>query len=368
LIFTFFERKPVPSQKEIRWSQLRVGILVSVAVAALIVLIFLMTGSTGGIFTHKIKLRSYFANAAGLRDGAPVTLQGVTLGNVTRVRVLHGHNPNSVEVTMMVSDSDAALLHTDTTAAIAQAGVLGDSYVDLDSSAAKGPPPGDNAELPSTGAPSIQDVIRTSEYSIEGITRLMGKIEILVDSLNAGKGTIGRLINDPALYEKINHITTDLEAISNATASGKGSLGKFVNDDALYNKANSAVDHLNNITATIDSGKGSAGKLVHDDALYNNLNAAVANTNQLLAQINSGKGAMGKFANDPAFAQRLDDTIAQLDAILKDVKEGKGSLGQLVTNRSLYDHTDQAMDQAGQLLNGMRTNPKKYLVIHFKLF
>lgn len=358
----------MPSQNEIRWSQLRVGILVTAALAALILLIFLMTGSSGGLFNRKIKLRSYFANAAGLRDGAPVTLQGVTLGNVTRVRVLHGHNPNSVEVTMTVSDSDAALLHTDTTASIAQAGVLGDSYVDLDSSKAKGPPPGNNAELPSSGSPSIQDVIRTSEDSIQSITRLMGKVETLVDTMNSEKGTVGKLLNSPELFEKINHITTDLETISSAVSSGKGSLGKFVNDDALYNRANAAVDHLNNITATIDSGKGTAGKLVHDDSLYNNLNAAVANTNQLLVQINSGKGTMGKFANDPAFAQKLDDTITRLDGILKDVNEGKGTIGQLVTNRSLYDHTDQSMDQASQLLNGMRTNPKKYLVIHLKLF
>ena len=358
----------MPSQNEIRWSQLRVGILVTAAFAALVFLIFLMTGSTGGLFTHKIKLHSYFENAAGLRNGAPVTLQGVTLGNVTRVRVLHGHNPNSVEVTMTVSDADAALLHTDTTASIAQAGVLGDSYVDLDSSKAKGPPPGNNAELPVTGNPSIQDVIRTSEESIQNITRLMGKVEVLVDTLNSQKGTVGKLLNSPELFEKLNHITTDLETIANATSTGKGSLGKLINDDTLYDRANSAVDHLNNIATTIDSGKGTAGKLIHDDTLYNNLNSAVANTNELLAEINSGKGTMGKFAKDPAFAQKLDDTITRLDSILKSVDEGKGTIGQLVSNRSLYDHTDQAMDQAGQLLNGMRTNPKKYLVIHFKLF
>jgi phospholipid/cholesterol/gamma-HCH transport system substrate-binding protein len=50
------------------------------------------------------------------------------------------------------------------------------------------------------------------------------------------------------------------------------------------------------------------------------------------------------------------------------VDEGKGSLGQLVQNRSLYDHTDQTMDQAQQLVKSIRENPKKYLVIHLKVF
>jgi phospholipid/cholesterol/gamma-HCH transport system substrate-binding protein len=50
------------------------------------------------------------------------------------------------------------------------------------------------------------------------------------------------------------------------------------------------------------------------------------------------------------------------------VDEGKGSLGQLLQNRSLYDHADQTLDQAQQLVKGMRENPKKYLVIQLKVF
>jgi phospholipid/cholesterol/gamma-HCH transport system substrate-binding protein len=73
-------------------------------------------------------------------------------------------------------------------------------------------------------------------------------------------------------------------------------------------------------------------------------------------------------AKDPAFAAKLDDTVNRLDSILTGVDEGKGSLGQFVQNRSLYDHTDQTMDQAEQLVKSIRENPKKYLVIHLKLF
>ncbi len=60
----------MPSRKEIQWSQLKVGALVLAAIVVLIGLIFLMTGSSGGLFAHKIVLRSYFPNAAGLKEGA----------------------------------------------------------------------------------------------------------------------------------------------------------------------------------------------------------------------------------------------------------------------------------------------------------
>ena len=358
----------MPSRKEIQWSQLRVGALVLVSTAVLVALIILMSGSSGGLFARKLVLRSYFENAAGVKDGAPVTLEGVTIGNVTHVRVVPSRNPTPVEVTMQVGSEFEHDLHTDSTASIAQAGVLGDSYVDISSAHASGPPPPNHAELRASGSPSIQDVIRTSEDSIEQVQTLVKKIDTLVSTLNSNRGTVGQLINDPSLAHKITNIATDLQTITGAIAGGKGSLGKLINDDTLYSRANSAIDEVNKITADLQDGKGSAGKLLKDDKLYNNLNATVSNANQLVAEINAGKGSIGKLAKDPAFAQKLDETVTRLDSILKDLDEGKGTAGQLLKNRSVYDHADQTLDQAQQLVKSIREDPKKYLVIRLKVF
>ena len=358
----------MPSRKEIQWSQLRVGALVLLAMAVLVMLILLMSSASGGLFARKLVLRSYFENAAGLKDGAPVTLEGVTIGNVIHVRVIPERNPTPVEVTMRVGREYRDRLHTDSTASINQAGVLGDSYVDLSSTHASGPAPANNAELKASGAPSIQDVIRTSNDSIAEIQTLTRKIETLVDALNSKRGVAGALINDPELARKFTTIATDLETITSAVAGGKGTLGKLVNDDTLYTRANSAIDRLNRITIALDEGKGSAGKLLKDDKLYDNLNAAAANANQMVAEINAGKGALGLLAKDPVFAQKLDDTVTRLDSFLKGLDEGKGTLGQLVQNRALYDHADQTMDQTQQLVKSIREDPKKYLVIRMKVF
>jgi phospholipid/cholesterol/gamma-HCH transport system substrate-binding protein len=327
-----------------------------------------MSGSTGGLFAHKLTLRAYFVNAAGLKDGAPVTLEGVTIGNVIHVRVVSERNPTPVEVVMQVGEEYIHDLHKDSTAAIAQAGVLGDSYVDISSAQASGPPPTSNTELKTTTSPSIQDVVRTSQTSIEQIQVLEKKLEILVDSLNSNKGTIGALINDPEMAHKVTSIAADLQTITHAIANGKGSLGKLVNDDTLYSRANAAVEQLSRITADLEAGKGTAGKLLKDDTLYTNLNATLAGTNQLVGEINAGKGAVGKFAKDPAFAQKLDDTVSRLDSILTTVEQGKGSIGQLLVNKSLYDNADATLAEAHGLVKDIRANPKKYLVIRLKLF
>ena len=358
----------MPSRKEIQWSQLKVGALILVALALLTAIVFLMTSSSGGMFARRIELRCYFPNAGGLKDGAVVTLEGVTIGNVTQLRVIPRRNPNPVEVTMQVGEKYAYDLHTDSLASIQAAGVLGDSFVDIDSTHATGPRVSNGAELQQSGSPTIQSVINTSQVSIEEINVLIHKIETLTDTLNSSRGTVGALINDPSLRKNIASIAANLQTVTQGLADGKGSLGKFINDDTFYTKLSSTVDQLNQVTSDLNAGKGSAGKLLKDDTFYNNLNSSVSNLNQVLASVNAGQGTFGKLAKDPEFARKLDDSITNLDNLLKGINEGKGTAGQLVQNRALYDHLDQTADQAQQLIKGMRENPKKYLVIQLKLF
>jgi phospholipid/cholesterol/gamma-HCH transport system substrate-binding protein len=358
----------VPSRREIQWSQLKVGALVLAATAILIGLLFLMTGATGGLFARKIVLRSYFPNAAGIKEGSPVTLEGVTIGNVTRMRVVPERNPQPVELIMQVSERFLRDLHTDSTASIGTAGVLGDSYVDIDSTHAHGPTPLNDAELATSGAPTIQSVISSSQVGIEDLSSLIRKMETLVDTLNTTRGTAGELINDPGMKKNIVSIAANLQTVTEAMTQDKGTLGELLNDNTLYTKLNTAIDQVNTLTADLNSGKGTAGKLLKDEALYDNLNTAVTNLNQIAETINSGKGSIGKLMKDPDVARKLDDTVTNLDNLLKGINAGEGSAGQFVKNRSFYDHLDGTMDQAQQLVKSMRQDPKKYLVIQLKLF
>jgi len=358
----------VPSRKEIKWSQLKVGALVLVGVAILIVLIFLMSGSSGGLFSHKLTLRSYFDNASNLKSGAPVTLEGVTIGNVTRIRVVPARNPTPVEVTMKMNDDVRRFIHTDSTTSIQSAGVLGDSYVDITSVKASGPPPADNAELPARNVPGIQEVIDTSQETLRQATLTMKKIQITLDAVNSKRGTLGEMINDPKLYTHLAQVAQNLDTVTERLAQGKGSMGKLLTDDAMYDKLNRTVDRLDVISQSIAEGHGTMGKLIHDETLYNNLNSAVDNTNKMVEGINQGKGALGMLTQSEEFSKRLDDTVANLDKLVDGLNGGKGTLGQMVVNRSMYDHLDATADEAQKLIKGIRENPKKYLVIHMKLF
>jgi len=358
----------MPSQKELRWSQLKVGILALAALTALTILIFLLSGSTGGLFTHKLTFRAYFENANGLKVGAPVTLDGVTIGNVTSVRIVPHHEPNAVEVVTKVGTKYLNAMHTDSTVAISQAGVLGDAFLDISSVHATGPEPKDNDTLLVSNKPGINDVIGSSQESIQSINQVVKKVGVLLDTINSGKGTAGMLLNDPAVAQKLVRTIDQLQAVTQQIASGQGSVGKLLKDEALYQHANDTIAKLNNIATRLDNGEGSAGKLLKDEALYKNLNAAISNTNELLGGINSGKGSLGKLAKDPALANKIEESVTHLNALLKGINDGKGTLGQIAQNRSLYDNLDKTLNDTGQLVTAIRKDPKTYLTIHVKVF
>ncbi len=358
----------MPSQQEVQWSQLKVGVLVIVALLALTALIFLMSGSTGGFFSGKVTVRSYFEDASGVKTGAPVNLQGVTIGNVKSVRIVPDRKLTPVELTMKLSKKYMAGIHKDSTASLDTIGVLGDTVVEIDSKHATGPQIKNNDELPTTETPNLSDVIKSSQGTIEQVNTILGKVNSLVDALNSGKGSIGQLINNPDLYNKANATVNQLQQLVSEVGSGKGSIGKLITDDALYNNLNQTSARLSHITDQIDRGQGSIGKLLKDETLYDNLNQTVASANKLMADINQGHGTLGMLAKDPQFQQRFRDTVDRLNSIVTRIDNGEGTVGQLVRNPALYNNADQALSETRNLITSVRENPKKYLTFKVKIF
>jgi phospholipid/cholesterol/gamma-HCH transport system substrate-binding protein len=358
----------VPSQQEVQWSQLKVGVLVLVALAALTALTFLMTGSTGGLFTGKITLRSYFENAAGLKVGAPVNLEGYTVGNVTGIKIVPARKLTPVEVTMKVGAKYREGVRADSKSSLETIGVLGDTVVDINSKTATGPPIQNNGELQTNETPNLSDVIKSSQGTIEQLNTILAKVDHLADSLNSTKGSIGELINNPDLYNKAVTTLNQLSQLVDTVASGKGSIGKLFADDTMYNHIHDTVAKLDRLSTSLEEGKGTIGKLLKDETLANNLNQSVSSANQLLTDINAGKGGLGMIAKDPQFAAKLRDTVDKLDSVLNRVDSGEGTIGQLMRNPSVYNNLDQTLTESRGLIAAIRENPKKYLTFHVKIF
>jgi phospholipid/cholesterol/gamma-HCH transport system substrate-binding protein len=124
------------------------------------------------------------------------------------------------------------------------------------------------------------------------LTATIANIKTTTDRIAQGKGTVGKLINDDSLYIQaqttvsnlqdkladIQQITDDAHAVlTNANAivsqvnAGKGTLGKLVKDDTLYMETTGTMTNLHQIMLKINHGQGSVGKLINDDSLLKNV-------------------------------------------------------------------------------------------------
>src|ERR1035441_3307262 len=114
-----------------------------------------------GFFAPRITLKSYFDNAQGLRQGAPVRLSGVDIGNVTNIRIVPDKDKQltPVEITMKLSTKYGYDLRRDSVTSLDTAGVLGETYLDIESAQAVGPPAQDGDTLPTQVHPDFNQVV-----------------------------------------------------------------------------------------------------------------------------------------------------------------------------------------------------------------
>src|SRR2546427_3561939 len=325
---------------------------------------------TGGIFTHKIKLKAYYDNAGGLQEGAPVRLSGVDIGNVVNVRVVSDptRRLTPVQVTMKVNTRYHQSLRKDSVTSLETAGVLGSTYIDIDSSTAKGPEAADGDTLPTREHPELQDVVRASQSTLQNMDALLKRLDRIVAFVESGQGSIGKLIYDPGLYDRLNTTVAEFKGLVDQIQQGKGSIGPLLTSDEAYKKAIAAIDKVNVLIDELQQGKGTAGKLLKDEELYNNTNKTIANMRQLTDDINAGKGGIGKFAHDKEFADKLQTTMNNLAALSERLEKGEGSVGLLFKDPALYNNSNQMLVETRGLVKSIRENPKKYLTFHVKVF
>jgi len=205
----------LPSQKQLKWSQLRVGLTVLIASVTLAVLIFLMSG-TAGWFTTKITLRSYFDNAGGLREGAPVRLAGVDIGNVESVRIVDGKPATPVEVTMKVTTKYRRNLLKDSVTLLSTAGKL------------------------------LKD-----QELYNNLNKTVANVRQLTDDINAGKGAVGKMTHDQEFAAKLQTLVDNLSALSDRLEKGEGTAGMFFKDPTLYNNSNQVLVETRDLVKAI---------------------------------------------------------------------------------------------------------------------
>jgi phospholipid/cholesterol/gamma-HCH transport system substrate-binding protein len=299
---------------EIRWGELRVGLLIFVAMA-----IFLWASIQGGssLFKKQYILHSHFPNVQGVVAGAPIWFQGVEVGTVKSLDFVPMGDSSRVRVTFKVDQRVWPLIKRDSRVRIQALNLFGEKFMEVTPGSAGAAQIANNDTLPSE-APT-------------DIAALMARGDKIVDQLSA--------------------TMTDLQFVLARVRRGEGSLGKFTSSDEFYVGLNRTIRGVDVLTTHLDRSQVE---------MRSNLVSTTSALDSLLKRIDRGEGTFGRMAKDPALYDHLASASARVDSTLARVERGEGNLGQLSKDEKLYKNIEGSLARLNELLADIQKNPKKY--------
>jgi phospholipid/cholesterol/gamma-HCH transport system substrate-binding protein len=346
----------MPRTRSLAWAELKIGLLTLAALVMATLLIFLLSGE-GGFFWQRYSLKTIFPNVAGLKEGAPVRVAGVEVGSVTEVELVG----DRVEVVMEVSRDMQPRVTTTSIASLGSVSLLGEAAVDITASSQGDPIPEWGYVRAGAAAGSFTEVATKATEGIDELT-------VLLRDIRGGRGTVGRLFTDEALYNEMSSLVTAAEDVVRNVGQGRGTLGRLANDPAAAKALEASLQNFEAVTARIKAGEGSLGKLLNDDALATSLTSATNHLDSITGRISRGEGTAGALISERQLYDRINSMSDRLDKVMSGLEKGEGTAGQLLRDRQLYENMNAAVGELRQLLQDVRADPRKFLNVRVSLF
>ncbi|HLJ39938.1 MAG TPA: MlaD family protein [Candidatus Acidoferrales bacterium] len=353
-------------RKQLTWTELRVGLFVLAGLALLAVAIFYVTGVNWG---PKYSLKTYLPEVSDLQKGAPVSLDGVTVGSVQNLK-LNPHptdRMHNIEIDMRIDKRYQDLIRTDSQASLVTSGLLGNRYVTV-SRGLQGSVVQNQGTIPGKAGNDMQEIVERGVELEANLGQLTQQVGDIIGAVRKGQGTIGKFIYDPSMYNHMNATVAKAESLVNGVQSGQGSIGKLVVSDELYNKVDATMGHAETIFSDIQAQKGTLGKLVYDPAVYDQTKQFLANSNALLAGVRDGKGTLGKLVTDDSVFTNLRDASASVRDVTGKLNNGQGTMGKFFTDPQLYNNMTGLTGDMRLMIGDFRRDPKKFLHIKLSIF
>lgn len=261
-------------------SLIRVGIFVVLGGLAVVVGVFLV-GKEEGLFRESFRVSAFFNTIEGLRTGASVRLSGVDVGIVDKI-VISPQN-NKVRIDLKLRTTVRSFIKKDSYAAIEQEGLVGSKYVSLSvgTSASEGVTDGD---VLLTKEPfRLSTILEDAQGMIANTRRATAEFTKILAAVNAGHGTLGKLITDEDVYLAMKRATAQADSSLRKTADEFANIPKFVsgvsenlygvtkNIGTLISDVDSTVVNVRDIVAKINNGQGTLGALVGERNVYDSL-------------------------------------------------------------------------------------------------
>ena len=246
-------------------SAVRLGLFVTLGIVLLIFGIF-MIGQKNSLFSSTFTVNAYFKDVQGLKSGAPVRFGGIDVGSVKNIEIVRDTS-GRVEVSMNLQTDIKRFIKTDTKASIENEGLVGNKVVVLTIGSSSAEAVKDGGFIQSVEPVGFSAIITQTQGVIQYTKEMTKDLSEIVNKVNNGEGSIGKLVNNDELYisavnltkradESLKDITDELNRITNVFDS----LGVGVGD--VVSNVNQVVKNVNDITASIKEGRSALGALL----------------------------------------------------------------------------------------------------------
>ena len=71
-------------------------------------------------------------------------------------------------------------------------------------------------------------MVRSSQGTLQNMDALLKRLDRIVAFVESGQGSVGKLIYDPTLYNRLNSTVNEFQGLVNEVTQGKGTLGKLI--------------------------------------------------------------------------------------------------------------------------------------------
>ncbi|HMI54939.1 MAG TPA: MlaD family protein [Gemmatimonadaceae bacterium] len=305
----------------ITWDQLKVGVLILVALLILAIAI-LKLGAAGNLFGQRYRIVSFVGNASGLRIGGPVTIAGQLAGSIKDISFLPPDvdTTHNLKLIVEVNSSLRDQVRQDSRAKIKTMGLLGDKVYDISVGTPKYRPLREGDTLLVTPSVDYEAVVLQASGAINEVVGLTRDLKQVTTGITRGEGTLGQLVMNRQLYDQLTSTLGRTSALMARLENPRGTLGRLLDDPSLYHSFTRAVTAADSVLSQINRGNGSVAKLLRDDTLYVHLVSVVGRADSLVNVMSSGNGTMQKLFTDQQLYNELVKTVTELNNVLLDVR------------------------------------------------
>jgi phospholipid/cholesterol/gamma-HCH transport system substrate-binding protein len=269
--------------------------------------IFLI-GDRRMLFSDTFEAYAEFSQIAGLQNGATVRVGGMDAGEVTEIHV-PGSPSAKFRVKLRIREDVHPLIRVDSVASIQNDGLVGNKFVQVDAGTDQAqivPPRGTmQSHEPFDLAAMLQRMTDTIDLITATITEVKTGVEEALTSVTETAQDAQALMKDlgkdaSEIMASTQKVAQNINVIVAGVREGKGTVGKLVTDDALFVSAKtlaaSAEKTMANLREASEQAKGAVADFRGDNGpmkgLAGNLQQTLASAKDVMADMAENSEAL----------------------------------------------------------------------------